>query len=145
MDATMMGRCDAPYGNFHADLALYSYTKEHYCQLYNANPILNYLSPQDGTLLEGSQHVYDNAGNGFDGNIDQYSWNDQNFIRMAVPFPFVPSIPLFSMQTNSHTNRWTVDINLLVMPCATWSFTDAAGQNPTPPHTTCEISDGPQC
>ena len=108
MEATMMGQCDAPYGNFHADLALYSYTKEHYCQLYNApRPrVLNYLSPQDGTLLEGSQHVLDKAGHGFEGNLDTYGWIDQNFIGMAVLSPSLPSVLLlFSMQTDNHTNR----------------------------------------
>lgn len=91
----MMGRCDAPYGSFHADLALYSYASEHYCQLRNADPFFS-LTPQDGTLLEGSQHVFDSPADGFNGNIDEYNWIDQHFISMAVLFPYFPSVlPFF--------------------------------------------------
>lgn len=62
----MMGGCDTPSAKFHANLALYSVTQEKYCQLYdaghsNVDSILDNVAPQDGTLLEGSQHVFEST------------------------------------------------------------------------------------
>lgn len=47
----MAGGCDARYGIFHADLALYLVTPDLYCQLYHEDPAMDNLVPTDGTLL----------------------------------------------------------------------------------------------
>lgn len=48
----MAGGCDARYGIFHADLALYFLvTRDMYCQLYRDDPALDNLVLTDGTLL----------------------------------------------------------------------------------------------
>ena len=64
-EVTMTGGCDTTYAEFHADLALYSVTLDKYCQLYYADPFLKTLAPQDGTLLPGSQHPFESAGDPF--------------------------------------------------------------------------------
>lgn len=90
----MKGRCDVPYGKFHADLALYSLTREGYCQVYNRNPFLEDLTPADGTLLQGSQHVFESLGDRYASNLDEYGWDQQNFPGTAffyLPFPLSSS------------------------------------------------------
>ena len=95
----MMGRCNVPYGKFHADLALYSLTREGYCQVYNRNPSLDDLTPADGTLLQGSQHVFESLGNSYASNIDEYGWDQQNFPGTAffcLRFLFLSSLSSLS-------------------------------------------------
>lgn len=109
----MLGGCDVQYGKFHADLALYSVTHDTYCQLYHTNPFLDDLVPSVGTLLDGSQHAFESAGDSLKINNDIYEWSDQNF---------------------------SVDVNTIIMPCATYYYTDAVTGTPTPPRTTCKIN-----
>ncbi|MCJ1267179.1 hypothetical protein MMC22_007064 [Lobaria immixta] len=113
----MLGGCDGAYGKFHADLSLYSMDRAHYCQLWNRNRDLNDLVPSDGTFLPGSEHTLESDGwNGFTGNIDTYYWADQNF---------------------------QVSVDVVVMVCGVWYYTDAAGQNQTPSVTTCALQNDP--
>ena len=102
----MIGRCDGPYGKFHADLTLYSVAQQHYCQLYDQKPSRKDWTPQDGTLLEGSQHLYEVVADPvWSQGIFEYDWSDQNFLGTAdLVFPFFdPSFLLFQRVIN-HAN-----------------------------------------
>lgn len=85
----MMGRCNTTYGKFHADLVLYSVTPERYCQLYNHDHFFK-LTPESGTLLDGSQRTLESLGGSLNGNIDTFGWND------SVP-PFAGTAVFFSL------------------------------------------------
>lgn len=84
-----MGRCDTNYGKFHADLVFYSVTPERYCQLYNQDHFFK-LTPESGTLLDGSQRTLESLGDSFNGNIDTFGWDD------SVP-PFAGTAVFFSL------------------------------------------------
>lgn len=101
----MLGGCDVQYGKFHADLALYSVTHDTYCQLYHTNPFLDDLVPSVGTLLDGSQHAFESAGDSLKINNDIYEWSDQNFSGMAVSFFLGLFFFRYSMQTNNDANH----------------------------------------
>lgn len=132
----MMGGCDVPYSKFHADLDLYSMTQEQLCQLIDLESVfLDGLAPTDGTLIDGSQRIYEVAGNNLPAHVYHFDWSSSP----SLPSISDSSFPSVSMQTNNHAHRSTADVNTIVMPCATYYYTDGVTQSPNPSKTVCDI------